>query len=96
MLCRMTMDQKNNIDNDIGPGYVPDVPLSLFRCVRFYYYLSGMSDTAVLRAYVRDTEDGSGVSLDMPKDLVAELQESQGERWIHIQRPVTLTRNFQV
>lgn len=67
-----------------------------FRCMHFYYYLSGLSGGAQLSAYVRETDDGSGVSIDMHKTLFFQQKTSQGDMWIKAEGRITMSRNFQV
>ncbi|XP_071520575.1 LOW QUALITY PROTEIN: MAM and LDL-receptor class A domain-containing protein 1-like [Panulirus ornatus] len=71
-------------------------PGNTYQCVHFYYYLSGLSGTAKLLAYTRSSEDGSGVSLDMPKQEIFEVTESQGDQWVHAQRRYSEQGNFQL
>lgn len=66
------------------------------RCMRFYYYFADYSHSAVLRAYVRQTEDGSGVSLNMNKTLLLTHTEDEEGSWGSYQAYIYQTGNFQV
>lgn len=64
--------------------------------MHFSYYFSDLSHSAILRAYVRPTEDGSGVSLNMTKLLLLTHTEDQEGSWATYQAFINEPGNFQV
>nr|XP_053646985.1 MAM and LDL-receptor class A domain-containing protein 1-like [Cherax quadricarinatus] len=66
-----------------------------YRCVNFYYYLSGLPGTSKLSAFIQNTDDDSSeLSTVISMELLFEQTESQGDHWVKVERHISEITNF--
>ncbi|KAG0730112.1 MAM and LDL-receptor class A domain-containing protein 1 [Chionoecetes opilio] len=67
----------------------------IYNFFHFYYYVSDVSNSATLRGYLRHTEDGSGVALNMTKTQYFLHKGDQRDSWVRHQGYMNSSGNFQ-